>query len=259
MNVVGLIPAGGIASRLSKIPCSKEIFPMQYSVASGSISVVSENLIHYFKTSGIENIFFILREGKWDIPKYFGDGSFFGVNIGYFMVNLTFGTPFTLNQAYPFVKDKIIALGFPDIIIEPKNAYAPLIEKINATEADLVLGIFPIENYLKWDMIEFDSQNRVDQIVIKQDRPDLKWGWTNVVWKPSFTEYLNKYLSEFLRSNPDGKIRFSDGLSRELYVGDVIQAAKDEGLQIDYVKFEKGDSLDIGTVEDLRNYMKSNL
>jgi len=259
MDIVGLIPAGGIASRLGKIPCSKEIFPIQYSVPSGSVSVVSENLIHYFKISGVENIYFILREGKWDIPKYFGDGSSFGVNIGYLMVNFTYGTPFTLNQAYPFVKDKIIALGFPDIIIEPKNAYARLIEKLNATGADLVLGIFPIENYKKWDMIEFDNQDRVDQIVIKQDRPDLKWGWTNVVWKPSFTEYLNKYLSGFLQSNPDGKIKYLGGETKELYVGDVIQAAKNEGLRIDYVKFEKGNSLDIGTVEGLQNYMKTNL
>ena len=259
MDIVGLIPAGGIASRLGKIPCSKEIFPMQYSVSSGSVSVVSENLIQYFKTSGIENIYFILREGKWDIPNYFGDGSSFGVNIGYLMVNLTLGTPFTLNQAYPFVKDKIIALGFPDIIIEPKNAYTRLIKKLDVTSADLVLGIFPIKNYLKSDMIEFDSQNKVNQIVIKQDRPDLKWGWMNVVWKPFFTEYLNKYLSEFLRSNPDGMIKLSDGGTRELYVGDVIQAAMEEGLQVDYVKFEEGNSLDIGTADDLRNYMKTHL
>ncbi len=259
MDIIGLIPAGGIASRLGKIPCSKEIFPMQFSESSDTISVVSENIIQYFKMAGIENIYFILREGKWDIPGYYGDGSSFGVNIGYLMVNLTFGTPFTLNQAYPFVKDKIIALGFPDILFEPKNAYARLIEKINATDADVVLGIFPIEKFLKWDMIEFNDKGKVNQIIIKQDRPDLKWGWTNAVWKPSFTEYFNRYLNKFLQNNKDGKIKFPDGNTRELYVGDVIQEAMEEGFKIDYVKFEGGNSLDIGTTDDLRNYMKDNL
>jgi len=259
MDIVGLIPAGGIASRLGKIPCSKEIFPMQFSKSSGIVSVVSENLINYFRAAGVENIYFILREGKWDIPAYYSNGSSFGVNIGYLMVNVPFGTPFTLDQAYPFVKDKIIALGFPDILFEPKDAYSGLIEKIKTTDADVVLGIFPVDTYLKWDMIEFDKDGKVKQIVIKQDRPDLKWGWTNVVWKPSFTEFLRQYLKSILKSNRDGKIMFPDGSSRELYVGDVIQAAMEEGFSIDYVKFENGNSLDIGTVDDLRNYLKSNL
>lgn len=259
MDIVGLIPAGGIASRLGNIPCSKEIFPIQFSDSSDTISVVSENLIRYFKTAEIKNIYFILRKGKWDIPEYYGDGSEFGVNIGYLMVNLTYGTPFTLDQAYSFVKDKIVALGFPDILLEPINAYSGLLDKIKTSDADVVLGIFPIKNYLKSDMIEFDKQGKVNQIVIKQDRPDLKWGWMNVVWKTSFTEYLHTYLNLFLQDNPDGKIKFPDGSAREIFVGDVIQAAMEEGYKVDYVKFEKGTSLDIGTADDLRKYIKANL
>jgi len=259
MEVVGLIPAGGIASRLGKIPCSKEIFPIQFSGSENTISVVSENLIQCFKKADVTKVYFIIRKGKWDIPDYYGDGSHLGLNIGYLLVNLTYGTPFTLDQAYPFVKDKIIALGFPDIFFEPKNAYSEAIEKLMSTDSDIVLGIFPIENYLKWDMVEFDSNDKVINIVIKQDRPDLKFGWTIVVWKPSFTEYMNKYLKEFLIKNPDGRIKFPDGSIRELYVGDIIQAAMLDGLQVDNVKFNTGNSLDIGTPDDLQNYLRDNL
>ncbi|MBN2524425.1 MAG: hypothetical protein JXB24_14220 [Bacteroidales bacterium] len=259
MDTIGLIPAGGVASRLGKIPCSKEIFPIHYSGSGKEISVVSENLIQCFKKSDIENIYFIIRKGKWDIPEYYGDGTEFGMNIGYLIVNLAYGTPFTLDQAYPFVMDKNIALGFPDIFFEPQNAYSELLKKLNRNNADAVLGIFPVESYLKWDMVEFDDRNNVKNIVIKQNRPDLNFGWTNVVWNPVFTEYMHNYLKEFLVKNPDGIKKTDNGNSRELYVGDVIQSAIRDGLKVEYVTFENGSSLDIGTPDDMRDYLKNNL
>src|SRR4030042_7170203 len=128
MEIVGLIPAAGLATRLGMLPCSKEVFPVMND--KGEITVLSSGLIRYFKLADITDIYFIIRKGKWDIPAYFGDGSEFNVHIGYLMMNLPYGTPFTLNQACPFIKDKIVALGFPDIRFNPENAFAPLKEKI---------------------------------------------------------------------------------------------------------------------------------
>ncbi len=258
MEIIGLIPAGGIASRLGKTPCSKEIFPVQIS-ANNKITVVSQNLIQYFKLAEITRIFFILRKGKWDIPEYFGDGLSNGVNIGYLIMNLPYGTPFTLDQAYSFIRDKIVALGFPDILIEPENSYSKLSDKLVHGESDIVLGIFPVSSYMKWDMVEFDKNNRLKNIVIKQDRPDLKFGWTNAIWKPTFTEFMHQYLKEFIMKNPDGMLRLQNKSTRELYVGDIIQDAIKKGLTVDYVKFENGRSVDLGTPDDLKNYIKSQL
>ncbi len=86
MDIVGLVPAAGIASRLGKLPYSKEIMPIPGM--KDKSSVLSENLVRYFRLAGIHNLYFIIRKGKWDIPEYFGDGSSFGVNIGYLMMNL---------------------------------------------------------------------------------------------------------------------------------------------------------------------------
>ena len=258
MEVIGLIPAGGIANRLGKSPCSKEIFPVQIA-ENNEITVVSQNLINYFKEADISQIYFILRKGKWDIPEYYGDGTAYGVNIGYLMMNLPFGTPFTIDQAYQFVKDKLVALGFPDILINPENTYKLLIEKIEDKGSDMVLGLFPISNYRKWDMVEFDDHNNLKSIIIKQDRPDLKFGWTNVVWKPGFTEFMHKYLKDFIKKYPDGMLRFKKDPIRELYVGDIIQAAINEGMKVDHLIFEKGSSIDLGTPDDLKNYLKSQL
>ncbi len=51
--------------------------------------------------------------------------------------------PETLDRAFPFVDGAIVALDFPDVIFEPVDAYARLIERQAATGADLVLGLFP--------------------------------------------------------------------------------------------------------------------
>lgn len=252
MKTIGLIPAGGIGSRLGNTPFSKEVMPVGMG-KGGERLAVSEYLLSYYKNAGIENVYFIIREGKWDIPSYFKDGADFGLNISYLIMNLPYGAPYTLNQAYPFIKDTYVALGFPDIIIKPENSYLKLKDKIDETEADIVLGIYPIENYKKWDMVDFDDQGNIKEICIKQNRP-LKYGWTNIIWGPKFTEFMNDFLNKALLDLNDGKININNTL-REPYVGDVIIAAMKEGLKTDYVLFEDGDSVDLGTQDDLRKFM----
>ena len=120
-DLVGVIPAGGKAVRLGKIPCSKEIYPLKIWETEEP-KVTSEYLVKYLQQAGCSYIFFIIKEGKWDIPAYFGDGERFSINIGYLLSNLPYGTPFTLDQSYPYIKDKYVALGFPDLIIKPENS-----------------------------------------------------------------------------------------------------------------------------------------
>jgi len=160
MEFHGLIAAGGIASRLGALPCSKEIFPLVSQFSNNRIKVVCDHLIDYYRIAEINNIHFIVRKGKWDIPQLLGDGSENQVNISYHIMNLPYGTPFTLDQAYPFIKDKNIAMGFPDIIMEPQNAFTKLKENLLKGNADIVLGIFPVEYYWKWDMIDFEEDKR---------------------------------------------------------------------------------------------------
>ncbi|MCG8310972.1 MAG: hypothetical protein MI975_26525 [Cytophagales bacterium] len=258
MEFHGLIAAGGVASRLGALPCSKEILPLANHFTNNRIMVVCENLISYYRIAGIQNIHFIIRKGKWDIPQLLGDGSENQVNITYHMMNLPYGTPFTLDQAYPFIKDKYIAMGFPDIIMEPADAFLTLREKLVRANPDVVLGIFPVEFYQKWDMVEFEN-DKIKEIVIKGNRADLKYGWSNAVWKPSFTEFMHQYLRGLLKKNKRGRRTLSDGTERELYVGDILIEAMNEGLTVDYVIFDPGVTNDIGTHEEMAAYLKKSM
>ena len=255
MEIVGLIPAGGQATRLGKIPCSKEIFPLFRSKSinddGAKINVISEYLINSFWIAGINEIYFILRQGKWDIPAYYGDGKELGVNISYLLMDLPYGTPFTLVQAYPFTRNKYIALGYPDIIFKPAEAFLRIKEKISETNADIVLGLFKIGSYKKWDMVEFDSRGKIKNLVIKENRPDLKYGWTIALWNPTFWDFMHRHIQNIISSGGDGEVRIKGQLYRELYPGDIFLEAIKSGLHMESVIFEEGVSLDIGTPEDL--------
>jgi glucose-1-phosphate thymidylyltransferase len=252
MKLIGLIPAGGTASRLGKLPCSKEILP--FIEKSGNFRVVSANLIHYYKLAGIKEIFMIIRKGKWDIPEYFGDGSAFGVNMGYLIVNCTSGTPFTLSQAYPFVRDKVVALGFPDIVFSPENAFQQLLSKISKTDAQIMLGLVPHKNPEKADMVAFNHDGSIRDIIIKQNRKDLKYSWFIALWKPLFTEFMKHFTDDYIREGID-RIKLKDGTSREIYVGDVIMHAIRNGMKAEYIIFENGFYEDLGTPGALNNYI----
>ncbi len=255
MEIIGLIPAGGQAKRLGKIPCSKEILPFYTGSTDNKknfrMNVISEHLINSYRIAGIKNIYFILRQGKWDIPSYYGDGTDFGVNISYLIMNLPYGTPFTLDQAYHFTKDKYIALGYPDILFEPADAFVDIKKKISETGADIVLGAFRIKNYKKWDMLEFDSSGKISDIIIKQDRPDLKYGWTIALWNTTFWDFMHEYIRDVVNSSR--AVNNTMGiLSRELYPGDIFIKAIKNGMKAEVVVFDKGKSTDIGTPEDFQ-------
>jgi glucose-1-phosphate thymidylyltransferase len=104
MEFEALIAGGGMANRLGPLPCSKEILPLMGQFVDNRLKVACENLIEYYRIAGIKNIHFVIRKGKWDIPQLLGDGSDYGVNFSYHILKIPFGTPFTLDQAYPFIK-----------------------------------------------------------------------------------------------------------------------------------------------------------
>jgi glucose-1-phosphate thymidylyltransferase len=258
-DVIGLIPAGGMATRLGTLPCSKEILPLSYSEKAGRLRVASEPLLESFKIAGVHRVFFILRDGKWDIPRFYGDGSRHGLNIGYLMMNRPFGVPFTLDQAFPFCERSNVALGWSDILFQPPDGYRRLLDKLFAERADLVLGLFPIEHYRKWDMVETDQNGAVRRLVIKPQQTQLRFGWTLAVWSPVFTRFLHEQIEVLAKQHSEGKVRDAGGHYREPYIGDIFQRAIDSGMACASVSFEDGECLDIGTADNLNDALAREL
>lgn len=261
-DIVGVIPAAGWATRIAPLPFSKEVYPIGFSTADNNDTirpkVVCQFLLESLQLAGIEKAYVVLRDGKWDIPAHFKDGHTLKMNLAYLMMRIPFGVPYTIDQAYPFIKDAVVAFGFPDIIFQPEDAFCQLLTKQANTKADVVLGLTPIEKPQNWDMIELTKDGRIHRIHIKQPRVNLPYGWFIAVWTPVFTHFMHQYLISHQR-----ELRVQDAeqnlqkQKRELYMGDVFQIAIDEGLLIKTVIFPEGSCIDIGTPEDLIKALNS--
>jgi glucose-1-phosphate thymidylyltransferase len=255
LEVIGLLPAGGQATRIAPLPGSKEMYPIGFQVVEdGSLrpKVVCHYLLEKMRLAGVRKAYIILREGKWDIPAYLGDGSMLDMRLAYLMLGLPYGAPYTLDQAYPFVQEAFVALGFPDVLFQPDDAFVHLLARQAETQAEVVLGLFPSDLPHTADMVDFDDEGRVHQIVIKPSQTDLRYTWMIAVWTPVFTQFMHDYLIAH-----QAQMSTATPPPRELFVGDVIQVAVEQGMAVQTVLFPNGSCLDIGLPENLVKAVRS--
>src|SRR6266545_7247263 len=89
-EVIGLIPAGGRATRIAPLPCSKELYPVGFGVREGESEkrpkVACQYLLEKMQHAGITKAYIILKNGKWDIPAYLQDGSDLGMYLAYLVM-----------------------------------------------------------------------------------------------------------------------------------------------------------------------------
>ena len=242
-KIIGLIPAAGRATRISPLPCSKEIFPVgRHALGhqrAGQTRAACDWLLEGMHRAGARRVFIIIRPGKWDIPTYLGNGSAYGVHLAYLQIRHSKGVPFTTGEAYPFIADETVLFGFPDIIFEPTDVYTKLLEAYHRTDADVVLALFAAANPRKADMVRLDAQGRLEDIAIKPQQSSLSHTWLHAVWSPVFTQYLH----DFNHRNQSPR--------EELHMGHVFVDALHNGLKFETVFFDHHRFLDIGTPEDL--------
>ncbi|MEA5466211.1 nucleotidyltransferase family protein [Leptothoe sp. PORK10 BA2] len=258
-KIIGLLPAAGLGSRISPLPMSKELFPIGFQdLADQGLrpKVACQYLLEAMGEAGIQETFLILRPGKWDIPAYLGDGSQFNMRLAYVTVHVPFGVPFSLNQAYPFVKDAIVAMGFPDILFRPRDAYGQLLHRLQTGSADVVLGLFPTDQPEKVGLVDFDHHGVVSGIYEKSQLTHLTYMWAIAVWRPSFTEFLHRFVEAkqtALIGDQSPVLMREMPTYQETPIGDVIGGAIANNLRVEAIPFETGQYLDIGTPENLIN------
>jgi glucose-1-phosphate thymidylyltransferase len=250
-EIVGVIPAGGQATRLAHLPCSKELFPIGWHVDNNDNvkpKVVSQYLLEKYKAAGIKKCYLILRKGKWDIPQYYGDGEVVDMDIAYLMMNLPHGHPFTLDQAFPFTQNNLVAFGYPDILFSPDDGFTQLVRKQTETNADVVLGIFPIRKDQRWtDILAFDNAGKIKTVSLGDpSKATQRIGWSIALWTPKFSAFMHDFLGSAINSN-----RLTAPNGKEYTMNHVFQAALDNGMAVDYVTFQSGYVHDVGTPDDL--------
>jgi glucose-1-phosphate thymidylyltransferase len=257
-EIVGVIPAAGKATRIAPLPCSKELFPVGFHIEDDGRRVrpkpVGQYLLEHYRRAGATKMHIVIRKGKWDIPEYFGDGSSLGLSISYLIMNLPHGAPYTIDQAYTFVSEATVVFGFPDVLIEPADAFTRLVSHLEETNADAVLGLFPTDQPHLCDPIVFDSQGRIREILIKPAHSDLRYTWTIAAWSPTFTRFLHEHLADLERSEAN-----SSSPRSEIYMGHVFNAAIQSGLHVEGLHLPGAHYLDIGVPENLVQALRNQL
>ena len=240
-DILALIPAAGRAERLGPLPCSKELLPIGFreTPRGPAPKVACHYLLERFRAAGICRVLMVLHESKWDVPRYLGTGEIADVSLAYVVIPGSKSVPETLDRAFPFSEGSLVALGFPDVLFEPVDAYARLIERQAVTGADLVLGLFPAPRFRTTDMVELGPDGRVVRIEVRPQSTTLRYNWLLALWSPIFTRFLH----EAVRSAPAGE--------GELQIGAIVQGAVAAGLNVQGVEFPNGSYRDIGTPEEL--------
>lgn len=260
-DLVGVVPAAGTASRLGRLPCSKELltvgFQKNHTDNQLQPKAVSHCLLERMHRANVSRAYIILRDGKWDIPAYFGDGKFSGIPLAYLMMDLPFGVPYTVNQAFPFIKDSMVIFGFPDIIFQPQNAFKQLLQKQNESKSDIVLGLFSTHPNHKGDMVTLGQDGKLESIQTNPESMDRGYTWIIAAWTPQFTHFLNDYITSHQRSGNENKTDASP--FNELFMGDIFQAAIENDLSTEVVYFPEGSFLDIGIPENLIKIIRADL
>ena len=255
-EVVAVLPAAGRSLRLTPLPCSKEILPVGLMAVAGlrgpRLRVVSHYLLECLQKAGIRKGFIVIRQGKWDIPAYWGDGGMLGMNLAYMVIGSSSGPPETIDRAYPFVKDKIVAFGFPDIVFRPQEVFGKLLDRLDCSGGDAVLALFPAHDAKAMDMIDIDATLRVRAVHLKPRTSRLRYAWLCAVWTPVFTAFLHQFLRRVKRGKKDGVVgNRSIDAQGDIPVGLVLQEAVKARLKVEGVTFPSGRYIDIGTPQAL--------
>ncbi len=254
-EVVGLVPAAGLAKRLQPFPCSKEVFPVGFAIDKSTglprPKVAATYLLEKFRAAGITKAYLVIRDGKWDIPNYFRDGGFLDLLLAYIVIPGSLGPPDTIDRAYSFIEQKRVAFGFPDILFGPDDAYRQLIDAQMRTGTEVVLGLHRIYNPRAWDMVDCEADGRVRAIIMKPASTTLTYGWCCAVWTPAFSAFLHRVLRDDHRPNLRELTSTARDPGGDLAMGVVLQAALKEGMPVQSVIFPHDTYIDIGTPEDL--------
>ena len=238
MKIIGLIPAAGYATRLgTAVSGSKELTPIATAVSPAR--PVCEYLLQQMQRAGIERAVIVIREGKSDIPTRLKTGADLGMRIEYVVTAPTPSVPHTVACAQAQMRDAVVVLGFPDLIVDEPDCVARLVNAFRAHPVDVLLGLFPLANGAM-DAVE-TAERRVVRVLPKPGTTKFAHTWGFAIWRDRFTEYLLAHLVS-------GQLNAS---ARELYMGDVLDAAIRDGLTVEGVPISTCPFLDVGTPEGL--------
>ena len=246
---IGLVPAAGSAIRLGVLPGSKELLLLPTTGQSGEpvLETLLDRALDELAEAAIENALLLIRRGKWDIPDYLSRRHRRNPRLAYVVLDRSDTLVETVLAAEPFTGDRSVVLVLPDLLLSPRGTLAPLLQRLRAGSADLVLGVFPTDHPERADVVISGDNGVVRELQVKSSRPATTSAWATAAWRPALWPQLRSSLAD---PRPGGA---------ELHLGHAFQAAVTAGCRVEVVTFANGAFTDVGTPTTLRAALREAL
>jgi glucose-1-phosphate thymidylyltransferase len=241
-ELVGVLPAAGAATRLGRLPCSKEILPLGFGDGPDGrprLRVAADCALEALHAAGVSRAVVVIAPEKEDIPAFFGDGGDTGPVLEYRRLARSPGAAWSIDEARSSVGDADTALVFPDIQFRPRTALRDLARVAATATAEVWLALVPSRRGEKVDLVRTDPGDAVTGIDIKPGPGREGWTWVAALWRPAFADFLHERLGAVTPG------------SAERHVGDFINDALAAGLTVRSLRFPDGAARDVGTADDL--------
>lgn len=213
----------------------KELLPVCFDRSEDGQTIIPRLSIDYsidaFKIAGIRSCYAVVAEWKPEIMRYLGDGSTYGIDIGYLYNSKALGLADAIFTMYPWVSGQVTCLSMPDTQYTPNDAFSILLEELEQKEADLVLGVFPTTEPECFAPVDLDAKNRVISVIDKPSGSKIMNAWGIAAWRPSFWEFFKSVKG----SIPEGGS-----------ISGVFHDAAKSGLKVYGVYFKDGEYNDVG-------------
>ena len=228
-QVVGVIPAAGLGSRLGSHGYPKELLPITFDGETTPRPVVLASL-EQMRRAGITRCAIVIAEWKLDLVRVLGERAA-GVALAYVVRAVPRGLADALLAAAPWVGDRAMCLALPDTLVAPEDAIARVRAEHAATGADVVLGVFPTDVPEQLGPVRIGSDGTVLEVQDKPAATDLRNTWGVAVWSRSFTDVVAAAVAA----------------GEQPVLGELFQRAARSGLEVRAVPFPDGNFLDVGT------------
>ena len=241
----GLVPAAGRGVRFGESGYFKELFPLLLT-RDGSIGArpIVDVALSAVARAGAHRCIVVVSPQKADVLRVVGGGPSAAMSMGYVIQSEPLGLPHAVRCARPWLEGSGVVFAMPDVIILPSDALARVEHERTRTGADLVLGVFPVDEPERLGPVEVDADGTVLSILDKPATTTLRNSWGVASWSPAFTEFCCAWDE---RADP----------ARERVLGHVFEAARTSGMSVRAVEFGNGRMLDIGTPHGLASALRT--
>jgi len=160
--VVAIILAGGLGTRLKPLT---DTTPKPLLPISGR--PIIEHAILNFRRHGITDILISIGYKADMIRGYFGDGSKFGVKIGYCIEEEPLGTGGAIKTAAADIKGTFVAINGDNLA---DFDWTAILEEHKKGNAKITLALYPVEDVTKFGIAKLEGKKIVD--FIEKPSPD---------------------------------------------------------------------------------------